>query len=87
VSIKDANTYGNNFDINPRFFANAFDRLAQAATTRYSRTVSQTAPLSGDVVGELTPGSAVAQGATLEKFAQWAENNYRSNWVMLILAH
>jgi hypothetical protein len=36
-------------------------------------------------VSELTPGTkSVAQGASLEAYAQWAENNYRSNWVNLV---
>jgi hypothetical protein len=82
VSVSDANAYGGNIAINPRFFVNAFDRLAQAATIRFTRTVSQAAPLANDVVAEMTPGTgAVPQGASLEQWAQWAEKNYRSNWV------
>jgi hypothetical protein len=82
VSVKDNDAYTGKTDINPRYFVNPFDRLAQAATVKFSRTVSQASPLSGDIVSELVPGtSKVAQGASLESFAQWAETNYRSNWV------
>jgi hypothetical protein len=80
--VQDNNVYGGKTTINPRFFSNPFDRLAQAATVKFSRTISQATPLRSDVVKELTPGTAsVAQGASLETFANWAENNYRSNWV------
>jgi hypothetical protein len=81
VSVQDANAYGGNLAINPRFLANPFDRLAQAATVRFTRTMSQTAPLNKDIVSEITPGGAVIQGASLEQWAQWVDNNYRSNWV------
>jgi hypothetical protein len=85
VSVQDNNAYSGKTTINPRYFQNPFDRLAQAATVKFSRTISQATPLSNDIVSELTPGTkSVAQGASLEAYAQWVENNYRSNWVNLV---
>jgi choline dehydrogenase-like flavoprotein len=68
------------FSIDPRYFSTQFDSLAQGATARFTRTVSTTSPLSNDVTGESVPGGAVGNGASLQTWATWAENNYRSNW-------
>ena len=80
VKVRDNRAYDSNIAIDPRFFSNEFDRLAQGATVRFTRQVSQASPLSGDVTGESTPGGAVGNGANLESWANWAEQNYRSNW-------
>ena len=77
VKIQDNSPYGNNFNIDPRYFTNAFDRLAQGATVRFTRTVSTSSPVKNDVSGESTPGGAVPDGADLEAWATWAESNYR----------
>ncbi|KAJ9127369.1 hypothetical protein QFC24_000776 [Naganishia onofrii] len=80
VQIKDTNPYGGRVDIDPRYFGTEFDGLAQAATARYTRTVSETAPLSGFVTGESAPGGGVAQGASLDSWVTWVKANFRSNW-------
>lgn len=81
VKITDNNAYGGNVNINPRYFTNAFDQLAQAATVRYTRTVSNTAPFNTNAYGEYAPGNgAVPNGASLDQWASWVEANFRSNW-------
>jgi choline dehydrogenase-like flavoprotein len=68
------------FTIDPRYFSNRFDALAQAATTRFTRLINQASPLSADFTGETTPGGAVANGASLDTWLNWVKANYRSNW-------
>ncbi|KAK4689089.1 hypothetical protein P7C73_g1011, partial [Tremellales sp. Uapishka_1] len=81
IKIQDDQAYASNFNIDPRYFSNPFDRLAQGATVRFTRTVSSATPLSNDVTAEDTPGtSAVPSSSSLDDWATWAENNYRSNW-------
>lgn len=80
VKIQDNQPYSGNTNIDPRYFTNAFDRLAQGATARFSRKISTALPLSGDVTGESAPGNSVPNGADLDAWATWTENNYRSNW-------
>ena len=80
VQIKDNNAYGGRVDIDPRYFGTEFDTLAQAATARYTRTVSGIQPLSGFVTGESTPGGEVPQGASLDQWATWVKSRFRSNW-------
>jgi choline dehydrogenase-like flavoprotein len=80
VKIQNNQPYSGNFAIDPRYFSNAFDRLAQGATARFTRTVSTSPPLNGDVTGESVPGGAVPTNADLETWAAWAQDNYRSNW-------
>ncbi|TXT15792.1 hypothetical protein VHUM_00295 [Vanrija humicola] len=78
VRVTDSNPYGGGFSIDPRFFANEFDTLAVGATARFTRTVSTGSPLNGQITGEYTPGSGV--GSSASAWANWAKNNYRSNW-------
>ena len=81
VKIQDSSVYGGSVSIDPRYFTNAFDRLAQGATARFTRTVSSSTPLSNSVTSETVPGTgAVPTGSNLEAWATWTENNYRSNW-------
>lgn len=80
VRINNNQPYSNQFSIDPRFFSNPFDRLAQGATARFTRKASTSAPLNQQVPSEITPGSAVPNGASLEAWSSWAQNNYRSNW-------
>jgi choline dehydrogenase-like flavoprotein len=80
VQIKDNNAYGGQVAIDPRYFGTEFDTLAQAATARYTRTVSGTQPLSPFVTGESAPGVSVPQGASLDQWATWVKANFRSNW-------
>lgn len=80
VKVRDNQAYGSNTAIDPRYFSNEFDRLAQGATVRFTRRTSEGSPLNGDVTNESTPGGAVGSGASLESWANWAEQNYRSNW-------
>lgn len=80
VQIKDNNAYGGRVDIDPRYFGTEFDSLAQAATARYTRTVSGTQPLSPFVTGESAPGGSVPQGASLDQWTSWVKANFRSNW-------
>ncbi|RSH94240.1 hypothetical protein EHS25_004043 [Saitozyma podzolica] len=81
VKITGNDAYSSSgFSIDPRYFSTQFDSLAQGATARFTRTVSTTSPLSNDVTGESVPGGAVGNGASLQTWATWAENNYRSNW-------
>jgi choline dehydrogenase-like flavoprotein len=79
IRINNADAYSNSFSIDPRFFSNAFDRLAQGASARFTRTACNTSPLNSQVNGEQTPGGAVG-GNDLESWASWTQNNYRSNW-------
>lgn len=72
--------YSNAISIDPRYFSNAFDRLAHAATVRFTRTLSNASQLKGIVTGESTPGNSVPTGASLESWASWASSNYRPNW-------
>ncbi|KAJ9106753.1 hypothetical protein QFC19_003065 [Naganishia cerealis] len=80
VQIKDNDAYSGRVDIDPRYFGTEFDGLAQAATARYTRTVSGTSPLSGFVTGESAPGGSVPQGASLDQWVTWVKANFRSNW-------
>ena len=80
VQIQDNQPYSGDISIDPRYFTNSFDRLAQGATVRFTRKISTSSPLSQDVTGESTPGTSVPSGADLETWASWAESNYRSNW-------
>lgn len=80
VQIKDNNAYGGRVDIDPRYFGTEFDSLAQAATARYTRLVSQAQPLSGFVTGESAPGGSVPNGANLDAWVTWVKANFRSNW-------
>jgi choline dehydrogenase-like flavoprotein len=80
IKIADNQPYANNFNINPRYFANPFDRLAQGGTARFTRRTSESSPLSNFVTGESTPGESVPNSGTLDQWAQWAEGSYRSNW-------
>lgn len=80
MKITNNNAYSPSFTIDPRFFSNRFDALAQAATTRFTRTLNQASPLSSDVTGESSPGGAVAQGGSLDSWLNWVKGNYRSNW-------
>jgi len=66
--------------VDPRYFSNDFDRLAQGAISRYTRRVSTSSPLSGSVTGESEPNSGLAANADLSAWADWTEGNYRSNW-------
>ncbi|KAL1410798.1 hypothetical protein Q8F55_001740 [Vanrija albida] len=78
VRVTNNNPYGGSFSIDPRFFANEFDRLAVGATARFTRSVSTGSPLNGQITGENRPGSQV--GDTASSWAEWAKYNYRSNW-------
>lgn len=80
VKITDNQPYGNNHAIDPRYFSNPFDRLAQGATARFTRRASELPPLSQYVSGESGPSNSLSSSASLEDWAQWAESNYRSNW-------
>lgn len=81
IKIRDNNAYGTNYAINPRYFSNPFDRLAQGGSARYTRKVSEGSPLNQYAGNESVPGKgAVSSGASLEQWAAWAEDNYRSNW-------
>jgi choline dehydrogenase-like flavoprotein len=81
IKITDNQPYANNHAINPRYFANPFDRLAQGATARFGRQASESSPLDQYAGDESTPGTgSVPTGAGMEQWAQWAEGSYRSNW-------
>lgn len=78
VRISSNDPYSNAFMVDPRFFTNEFDRLATAATLRYTRTYSRTQPLAGIITNEWKPGSNT--GDSLEDWLNFARNDYRSNW-------
>jgi choline dehydrogenase-like flavoprotein len=80
IKITNNQPYGNGFSINPRYFANPFDKLAQGATARFTRQVVQASPLSSHITGETTPGGAVPNNGDLDAWATWTQKNYRSNW-------
>lgn len=81
IKIQDNQPYSGNIAINPRYFSNPFDRLAQGATARYTRKVSEGSPLNQYANNESVPGKgSVPSEASLEQWAKWAEGNYRSNW-------
>ena len=80
VKIRDNQAYASNTAIDPKYFSNEFDRLAQGATARFTRTISQSTPLSYSITGESVPGSSVGSGADLDAWTSWAQQNYRSNW-------
>ena len=80
VKITNSDAYAppsNGFSIDPRYFSNDFDRLAQGAITRYTREVTYGSPLNGKITSEGTPGYDVG---SLDAWANWSESNYRSNW-------
>lgn len=77
VKITNNQPYSSSFNIDPRFFANRFDALAQAATVRYTRLVSQGSPLNQDVTGQIAPGGSVPNNANLDSWLNWVKNNYR----------
>lgn len=78
VRIGDADAYSSSFSVDPRFFSNEFDRLATAATLRYTRTYARTSPLAGAVGTEWKPGSNT--GDSLEDWLAFATADYRSNF-------
>lgn len=78
VRIGDGDAYSSNIVVDPRFFANEFDRLATGATLRFTRTYSRAAPLGGTVTSEWKPGSGT--GDSLDDWADFAVGDYRSNW-------
>jgi choline dehydrogenase-like flavoprotein len=81
VKITNSDAYDTAaLSIDPRYFSTEFDRLAQGAITRFTRTVSLAQPLASVVQSEGTPGDQVPQGASLDEWADWSERNYRSNW-------
>ncbi|ORY25063.1 GMC oxidoreductase-domain-containing protein [Naematelia encephala] len=80
IQIQDNQAYDGNFSIDPRYLSNPFDRLASGATTRFTNTVSDASPLSGDLRGRTAPGTDLSGTASLEDWAEWVQNNYRSNW-------
>ncbi len=80
VKITNSSPYSGGYTIDPRYFSNPFDRLAQGATARFTRNVSGSEPLRGYVTGESVPGSVVGQGSSLAQWAAWTASNYRSNW-------
>ena len=81
VNITSGVVYSDDFRIDPGYFSNAFDRLAQAAVARYTRRVSEGSPVNRLVTGETAPGDQQVDGnASLEDWAQWCETHYRSNW-------
>lgn len=80
VRITGSDAYAppsNGIDIDPRYFSNDFDRLAQGAITRYTREITYASPLNGKITGEGAPGRDLGD---LDAWADWAEANYRSNW-------
>lgn len=78
VRISNNDPYSSNFQVDPRFFTNEFDRLATAATLRYTRTYSRKSPLSGMITNESKPGSGT--GDSLEDWLAFALNDWRSNY-------
>lgn len=80
VKITNNQPHSPSFNIDPRFFANRFDALAQAATARFTRIISQASPLNQDVRGETTPAGAVPNNANLDSWLNWVKGAYRSNW-------
>lgn len=81
IKIDNNQPYSNSYSIDPRYFSTTVDKMAQAATVRFTRQVSGTSPLSDSVTGERDPGTgSVPQDANLDSWANWVENNYRSNW-------
>jgi choline dehydrogenase-like flavoprotein len=83
VKITGSDAYAppsDGISVDPRYFSNDFDRLAQGAISRYTRRVSTSSPLSGSVTGESEPNSGLAANADLSAWADWTEGNYRSNW-------
>lgn len=78
IKISSSDAYSSDFSIDPRFFANEFDSLATGATARFTRTASQTAPLSGHVTGERDPGAQTSD--SLDSWVEWTKRSYRSNW-------
>lgn len=75
--MKITNTDPEQFNIDPRFFANEFDSLASAATARFTRTLSTTAPLSNRVTGERDTAGV---DNSLDAWVGWSKDHYRSNW-------
>jgi choline dehydrogenase-like flavoprotein len=80
ISISNSDPYGTNYTIDPRYFANEFDTLASAATARFTRSYSESAPLSEHMANETTPGDSVQASASLEDWATWIKTTYRPNW-------
>jgi choline dehydrogenase-like flavoprotein len=83
VKITGSDAYAppsSGISIDPRYFSNDFDRLAQGAIARFTRTVSTGAPLRGSIAGESDPNAGLAAGSDLNAWADWTEGNYRSNW-------
>lgn len=76
IKIQDSNAYGGGVSIDPRYFSNEFDQMAQAATARYTRTVSSTNPLTNNVQYETVPGGSVGDDS-LSSWAKWSQANYR----------
>ena len=78
VKITDNQPYStNNIAIDPRFFSNEFDRLAQGATARLTGRGSTTSPLDNSVSGK---SGSQPDGTDLDQWSTWVQNNYRSNW-------
>jgi len=78
VKITNSDPYGEGYAIDPRIFANEFDRLASAASARFTRLFSEASPLVTQITDEDVPGNKTAND--LASWETWATQNYRSNW-------
>lgn len=80
INITDDNPYGGAVKIDPRYLSNRFDRIAQAATIRFTRRIAERLG-AGLFAGETAPGlDVVPANGTLQNFAAWAADNSRSNF-------
>ncbi|KAK1143575.1 hypothetical protein N8T08_006185 [Aspergillus melleus] len=68
--------------INPNYFMFDWDVQAHVGVAKFIRNALQTAPLSGLVDEESTPGfDVVSKDASVEEWKEWAfDGNYRSNF-------
>jgi choline dehydrogenase len=66
--------------VDPNYFAHPLDLMIQSQTSKQSREVYQTSPLSDFVGSEKTPGSAVAQGAVDAAWEGWVKSSFTSVW-------
>lgn len=78
--ILSSDPYLWHYKYDPKFFMNELDLLGQAAASKLARDLSSEGAMKNYYVNEITPGYNLAQNATISQWADYVQQNFRSNW-------
>ena len=80
INITNNDPYSPDFKLDPRYFSNHIDKVAQAATARFTRKVSESSPLANNLAdtGSTMPPSVGEEN--LGEWIRWVKATYRPNW-------